>query len=76
MTVPLTLRQLNDAPHDQALAMVNGLYEHSPWIAEQALAGRPFRSLAHFKHAMALALQSASRERQLALVRPPSARTT
>ncbi len=69
MTATLTLQQLNNAPHDQALAMVDGLYEHSPWIAEQALASRPFRSLAHFKHGMAQVLHAASRERQLALVR-------
>jgi N-carbamoyl-L-amino-acid hydrolase len=69
MTAPLTLQQLNDAPRDQAMAMVAGLYEHSPWIAEAALANRPFRSLAHFKHCMAAVLQAASREQQLALVR-------
>jgi N-carbamoyl-L-amino-acid hydrolase len=65
----LTLQQLNEAPLAQALSMVDGLYEHSPWIAAQALDHRPFRSLAHFKHCMAQALQAASRERQLALVR-------
>lgn len=69
MTANAMLRQLNDAPHEQALALVDGLYEHSPWIAEQALASRPFRSLAHFKHCMATVLHAASRERQLALVR-------
>ena len=68
-TPPLTLQALNDAPRDQALAMVDGLYEHSPWIAEQALASRPFRSLAQFKHAMATVVRAASREQQLALVR-------
>jgi len=66
---PLTLQQLNDAPSEQALAMVDGLYEHSPWIAKQALASRPFRSLAHFKHCMSTVLREASREQQLALVR-------
>ncbi len=68
-TATLTLQALNDAPRDQALAMVDGLYEHSPWIAEQALASRPFRSLAHFKHVMATVVRAASREQQLTLVR-------
>jgi N-carbamoyl-L-amino-acid hydrolase len=63
-----TLQQLNDAPHDLALAMVDGLYEHSPWIAQQALSSRPFRSLAHFKHCMARLLHAASRAQQLALL--------
>ncbi|MEO7940089.1 MAG: 2-oxo-4-hydroxy-4-carboxy-5-ureidoimidazoline decarboxylase [Burkholderiaceae bacterium] len=65
----LTLQQLNEAPIDQALAMVKGLYAHAPWIAEQALVSRPFLSLAQFKHAMAQVVQRAGREQQLALVR-------
>ena len=44
--MPLTLDQLNAAPAAEALAMLDGLYEHSPWIAQAALAERPFRSLA------------------------------
>ena len=46
----LTLEQLNTAASAQACALLDGLYEHSPWIAEQALASRPFQSLAHLKH--------------------------
>ena len=49
--------------------MLDGLYEHTPWIAEQALAQRPFTSLAHLKHAMVRVLAAAPREAQLALVR-------
>ena len=49
----ITLDQLNDAPPAQAALMLDGLYEHSPWIAQAALAQRPFRSPAHLKHAMA-----------------------
>jgi N-carbamoyl-L-amino-acid hydrolase len=45
------------------------LYEHSPWIARQALEQRPFKSLAHLKHAMAQVLDRAGREPQLALIR-------
>ena len=65
----LTLQQFNAAPPDQALAMVDGLYENSPWVAEQALVRRPFRSLAHFKHSLTQVVHAASRDRQLALVR-------
>ena len=62
----LTLEQLNAAPYDVACAMLDGLYEHSLWIAEQALASRPFRSVAHFKHGMAEVLRAASQEQQRA----------
>ncbi len=67
--MPLTLAQLNAAPLHEATQMLDGLYEHSPWIAEAALAQRPFASVAHLKHAMTQVLDAAGREPQLALIR-------
>ena len=49
--------------------MLDGLYEHSPWIAEAALAQRPFKSLPQLKHAMARIVSDAGRDAQLALIR-------
>ena len=65
----LTLEQLNAADTAAAMQLLDGLYEHSPWIAEAALAQRPFRSLAHLKHAMVQVLAEAPLERQLGLIR-------
>jgi N-carbamoyl-L-amino-acid hydrolase len=65
----LTLEQLNAAAAPDAAALLAGLYEHSPWIAEAALAQRPFQSLAQLKHAMARIVREAGREAQLALIR-------
>ena len=65
----LTLEQLNHASGEEAAAMLDGLYEHSPWIAGQALSARPFQSLTHLKHAMAEVLARAGRDAQLALIR-------
>ncbi len=67
--MPLTLDQLNAAPLPEALQMLDGLYEHSPWIAERALLRRPFASLAQLKHAMTRVLDEAGVEPQLALIR-------
>src|SRR3954467_5162783 len=67
--MPLTLDQLNAASDTEAAALLDGLYEHSPWIARQALAERPFVSLAHLKHAMTRVVQDAGRDKQLALLR-------
>jgi N-carbamoyl-L-amino-acid hydrolase len=69
MTMPLTLEQLNRADPAAAAKMLDGLYEHSPWIAERALAQRPFQSLAHLKHAMCGVLDQAGRDAQLGLIR-------
>jgi N-carbamoyl-L-amino-acid hydrolase len=65
----LTLQQLNQATVQDAQRMLAGLYEHSPWIAEQALVQRPFRSLPHLKYCMARVVGDAGREAQLALIR-------
>ncbi|VUZ23131.1 Uncharacterised protein [uncultured Comamonas sp.] len=65
----LTLEQLNAASPAEAVALLDGLYEHSPWIAGQALAQRPFTSLAHIKHAMVQVLAQAGEQAQLDLIR-------
>lgn len=65
----LTLDQLNAATPGDAVALLDGTYEHSPWIAERALAARPFRSLAHLKHALVQAVAAASTDEKLGLIR-------
>jgi N-carbamoyl-L-amino-acid hydrolase len=65
----LTLAQLNAASVDDAVQLLDGLYEHSPWIVRQAMKQRPFRSLAQLKHAMARIVTDAGREPQLTLLR-------
>ena len=65
----LTLQQLNAAPAEEAARLLEGLYEHSPWIARAALAHRPFKSIAHLKHAMARIVSEAGGEAQLTLIR-------
>jgi len=65
----LTLDQLNAPDARASAALLEGVYEHSPWIAIEALAHRPFRSLAHLKHALATVVDDAGLDRQLALLR-------
>ena len=68
-TSHITLNQINTLPHAEAAALLSGLYEHSDWIAAQALDERPFASAAALKHTMVKVLNDAGREPQLALVR-------
>jgi N-carbamoyl-L-amino-acid hydrolase len=65
----LTLDHINTAPHAEALQLLDGLYEHSPWIADKALAARPFQSLAHLKHVMTVVLRNAGKQAQTDLIR-------
>jgi len=69
MNMHLTLDRLNAASPAEAAQMLDGLYEHSPWIAQAALAHRPFRTLAQLKHAMARVVAQADESAQLALIR-------
>jgi beta-ureidopropionase / N-carbamoyl-L-amino-acid hydrolase len=65
----ITLEQLSTAGHAQFVKLLDGTYEHSPWIAEKAWAQRPFRSLVQLKLALAEVVRSAGREAQIALIR-------
>ena len=63
------LARLNAADEAGFVALLDGVYEHSPWIAQRAAAARPCASLAHLKRAMVEAERKASRDDQLALIR-------
>ena len=65
----LSLEQLNTASTQEAMQLLDGLYEHSPWIAEGALKHRPLASWAHLKHCMAQVLKDAGRDAQIGLIR-------
>ncbi|RZI84325.1 MAG: 2-oxo-4-hydroxy-4-carboxy-5-ureidoimidazoline decarboxylase [Rubrivivax sp.] len=65
----LTLEHLNGADQARFTALLDGVYEHSPWIAEQAWAQAPFKSLAQLKYALAQVVRQSSQEAQLGLIR-------
>ena len=65
----LTLDRLNAADQAQFTALLDGVYEHSPWIAAGAWQHRPFSSLAQLKHALVAVLRAAPDEAKLGLIR-------
>ena len=65
----LTLAQLNAATVDECVALLDGTYEHSPWIARAAAAHRPFASLVHLKSVLAQMVREAGLDAQLVLIR-------
>ncbi|MBV8033704.1 2-oxo-4-hydroxy-4-carboxy-5-ureidoimidazoline decarboxylase [Roseateles sp.] len=65
----LTLAQVNAATPAEFAALLDGTYEHSPWIAERAAAARPFASLAQLKLALVQVVREAGRDAQLTLIR-------
>jgi OHCU decarboxylase len=55
----LTLADLNARSTDELVERLGHLFEHSPWVVEEALAMRPFASVAAFHIACLRALTTA-----------------
>jgi N-carbamoyl-L-amino-acid hydrolase len=64
-----TLADLNALPPAAFTAALNGIYEHSPWIAERAAGRRPFATLAALKLALQDVVDGANDAERLALLR-------
>ncbi len=65
----LSLDELNRAAEADFVARLGAIYEHSPWVAEQACAARPFASLDALAGTMAAIVAAAPDARKLALLR-------
>ncbi len=64
-----TLAQLNAAPATEFVTTLAGIFEHSPWVAERAVAGRPFANVAALHEAMCVVVEAAGEAAQLELIR-------
>ncbi len=65
----ITFEQINAASQSDFVSLLDGTYEHSPWIAEKAWQQRPFKSLVHLKVALVDVVRAATRDAQLGLIR-------
>ncbi len=65
----MTLEALNDSSPQYFVAVLGGIFEHSPWVAEEVLEQRPFTSLETLHQAMVAAVDRASEQKQLDLIR-------
>jgi N-carbamoyl-L-amino-acid hydrolase len=71
-TAAPALAALNALDEPGFVAALDGVYEHSPWVAREAFARRPadgFVHVAALKRALVEAVRAAPREAQLALLR-------
>jgi 2-oxo-4-hydroxy-4-carboxy-5-ureidoimidazoline decarboxylase len=64
-----TLDEVNRLSPREFSAAFGAVYEHSPWIAERALATRPFASREALQSALYGALHASSDDEKLALIR-------
>jgi 2-oxo-4-hydroxy-4-carboxy-5-ureidoimidazoline decarboxylase len=54
---------------DRFIQLFGGVFEHAPWVADEAFDARPFHTIEALHEAMVEAMRRAPRERQLALIR-------
>src|SRR5262249_60992408 len=64
----ITVAQIEGMDRAAFVHAFGGVFEHSPWVAEQAWAARPFPDVTALHVAMCAAVRGASRPRQLALL--------
>ncbi len=65
----LTLAALNAASPAEFARLLDGTFEHSPWVVERAAPMRPFATLDQLKLAFVRVLREASHDERLALLR-------
>jgi 2-oxo-4-hydroxy-4-carboxy-5-ureidoimidazoline decarboxylase len=65
----LTVDALNAMPKAEFVACLGGIYEHSPWVAEQTAGERPFSGKEHLADRMRAVVEMASESTKLALIR-------
>lgn len=65
----IRLDALNRADRAAFVAALDGVFEHSPWVAEAAFDARPFARVADLHAAMVDAVERSGLDRQLALIR-------
>lgn len=64
-----TLEQLNQADEAAFVEQMGNIYEESPWVAERVAPDRPFESVDALETAMHDAVEAASQDQQLELLR-------
>lgn len=63
-----TLDSINQLDKDHFVEVLGWVFEHSPWVAEQAWVQRPFTSLAHLHQAMNQVVREKSAVEQVSLL--------
>jgi 2-oxo-4-hydroxy-4-carboxy-5-ureidoimidazoline decarboxylase len=64
-----TIARLNDLSHEEFTGVCGPVFEHSPWIAAEAAARRPFADFDALLGALCDRVRSSQPERQLELIR-------
>ena len=69
MNEKITVDEVNDLDREGFVEIFGQVYEHSPWVAEEAYHDRPFDGLDALHHAMVRTVNAASEARKMTLIR-------
>ncbi len=64
----INLAEINRLDHDGFIGQLGDVFEHSPWVAEQARPQAPFGSIEALHEAMMAAVEAAPREKKIAFL--------
>ena len=67
--MPLTLADLNQASEPEFVRLLDGVFEHSPWVARRGAPRRPFSNPDDLERSLCATLQQATSAEQLKLIR-------
>jgi 2-oxo-4-hydroxy-4-carboxy-5-ureidoimidazoline decarboxylase len=65
----IPIPELNANSNENFIAVLGGIYEHSPWVAQRVMPQRPFPDLENLALAMCAAVDAATDAEKLALIR-------
>jgi len=68
MTEKITIDEVNRLSREGFVKRLGPLYEHSPWVAEEAYGARPFDGLDGLHSAMVRAVEAAPERRKMDLI--------
>ncbi len=68
MTEPVSLNDLNTTSKDSFVDTLGGIFEHSPWVAEQVHEQRPFSSVTTLHQAMVAIVKESTIEARQQLI--------
>ncbi len=64
-----TLTEINSLSRETFVHLLGGIFEHSPWVADETWPKRPFENLVKLHAALCETVRNSGEEKQLALIR-------
>ena len=64
----VSMSRLDEVSEEEFVSLLSGVYEHSAWVAERAVRGRPYRTIENLARALDHAVARARQEEQHALI--------